>query len=106
MNINLSIEQLVLDGIDIATASSEDIGIAVQRELERLMATQPKLLSQGLNIHRVRGKSIALTPQIKADTLGAGIAQSLFRELRPQTGGRERNASMQNFTSTDGGGQS
>lgn len=86
MNINLHIERLVLDGIDIATASSEDIGVAVQRELTRLMATQPKLLSQGLNVHRVRGESLALAPQIKTDALGSGIAQSLFRELQPQSG--------------------
>lgn len=106
MNINLHIERLVLDGIDIATASSEDIGIAVQRELTRLMATQPKLLSRGLNIYRVRGESIAFALQIKADTVGAGIAQSLFRELRPQAGSGERNTSAQNFMPTHGGGKS
>jgi hypothetical protein len=89
MNINVHIERLVLDGLTLSTHDGDAIGAALQSELARLVRTSTPSLSQGFNVPSVRATSLTLGAAPKADTIGKGIAQSLYGELQPQPRGRK-----------------
>lgn len=81
MNVELSIEELVLRGF---TASDRQrIGEAVERELSRLFAEQgmPASLGYGEVISRLDGGALKVAPGTNPDVVGVRVAQSLYESL-------------------------
>ncbi len=77
-SVSLHIESLVLDGF--APSDRYRIGAAVQRELERLVATQglPPTLGRKGEIARLDGGEFQVARSAKADAIGTQIAQAVY----------------------------
>jgi hypothetical protein len=82
MNINLTIDQLILDGIDLPNHQRPDLQAAVEAELSRLLAEQgvgPHLQARGA-VPSLDAEVIQLTSNDPA-TLGQQIAQAVYGGL-------------------------
>jgi hypothetical protein len=77
MNINLSIERLILDGIDLPRRQHPLLQAAVKGELERLVA-EGGLPSVGLHVHSVQAGKVQFGDAHDPVTLGTAIAQSVY----------------------------
>jgi hypothetical protein len=78
-NIELHIEELVLHGF--APKDRYLIGEAIQHELTRLFAEQgvPAFLAQNAEIARLDGGSFNVPAGTKTETIGAQVAQAVYR---------------------------
>lgn len=79
----VNIDELVLEGFP--PSDRYRIGASVERELGRLLAAEglPELLTAGGEVPRLDGGSFAVPEGLKADTVGARIAQSVYRGMQP-----------------------
>jgi hypothetical protein len=80
MNVNVSIERLIFDGIDLPSHQHPAVQAAVSAELARLLAAgglQPGLLTGGVRAF-LPGNPIEITSQGGPDQLGQGIAQAVY----------------------------
>lgn len=84
--VHIQIGELVLHGLDhVRSAGARyDLGAAVERELARLLAEQgiPPGLNQAGIVARLSGGSFAVAPGSPPDTLGAQIAEAVYRGLQ------------------------
>lgn len=83
MNINLSIERLILDGIAIPHAQRPLLQAAVEAELGRLLTENglsAELMVGGAMPHVPAG-SIHLTPDANPIQMGQQIAQAVYRGI-------------------------
>lgn len=84
--VQIQIGELVLHGLDHARSAGAryDLGAAVERELARLLADQglPRGLSQAGIVARLSGGSFTVAPGTRIDTLGAQIAEAVYRGLQ------------------------
>ncbi len=80
-SIEIQIEELVLHGF--ASSDRYRIGEAVERELARLLIGQgvPGWLSRGGEVERLDGGTFEVPPGCKAGTVGAQVAQAVYRGL-------------------------
>jgi hypothetical protein len=80
-SIELHIEELVLHGF--APGDHPGISEAVQRELVRLLGERgvPPSLTHGVEVARLDGGSFPMTPHLKAEAIGAHVAQAVGRGL-------------------------
>lgn len=88
MNVVLTIERLVLDGLDVSAADAESIELAVQTELARLLAEAPRPSPRSFDIARARSAPLALSRGADSAQIGRSIAQSVHGEL--SSGGGKR----------------
>jgi hypothetical protein len=79
--IELHIEELVLHGF--VPSDRYRIGDAVERELAHLLIEKREMMSWSANseVERVDGGAFYMATGAHADTLGAQVAQSVFRAL-------------------------
>jgi hypothetical protein len=83
MNINVSIERLVLDGLPMSRSQGVLVEGAIETELARLLAVQGlSHLSAGAVPH-VSANSIQVTRDSKPAQLGHQIAQAIYSSLTP-----------------------
>jgi len=80
-SIDLHIEELALHGF--SPGDRYRIGDAVERELARLLAEQgvPPSLAQGFEVARMDGGAFEVQPQARPETIGAQVAQAVYRGL-------------------------
>ena len=80
-SIELSIEELVLDGF--APGDRDGIGAAIEQGLAQLFAEQglPAWLGQSAEVAHLDGGSFSLTPHSTAAAVGAQVAQAVYRGL-------------------------
>lgn len=80
-DIKLHIEELVLEGF--APADRHRIGAAVKSELARLFAEQgvPSNLHQSATVAQLDGGSFNVAPHAKSETVGAEVAQAVYRGM-------------------------
>jgi hypothetical protein len=83
MNINVSIERLVLDGLVLNGTQGAVVQAAVETELARLLAEQGLSRSSGGAVPYLTANPIQMTPDSKPAQLGHQIAQSLYSSLTP-----------------------
>lgn len=81
MNVELSIEELVLHGF--APGDRQHIGEAVERELSRLFVEQgvPPSLTQGSEIARLNGWAFEISSSSPAEMVGTRVARTLYEGL-------------------------
>ena len=80
MNINLTIERLILDGLHIGAGHGVVVKSAVEAELSRLLAhggVAPGLQSGGA-FPSVRARSIQVSAEEKPTQLGRQIARAVY----------------------------
>jgi hypothetical protein len=83
MNINVSIERLVLDGLPMNRTQGALVQVAVETELARLLAEHGlSHLSAGA-VPRLSANSIQVTRDSKPAQLGNQIAQAIYSTLTP-----------------------
>jgi hypothetical protein len=83
MNINVSIERLVLDGLPMSRSQGVLVQVAVETELVRLLAKQGlSHLSAGAVPH-LSANSIEVTRDSRPAQLGHQIAQAIYGTLTP-----------------------
>ncbi|HEY0602269.1 MAG TPA: hypothetical protein VGD58_05115 [Herpetosiphonaceae bacterium] len=84
--VQIQIGELVLHGLDhVRSAGARyDLGAAVEHELARLLAEQgiPPGLSQAGIVARLSGGSFEVASGSPPDTLGAQIAEAVYRGLQ------------------------
>jgi hypothetical protein len=80
-NVELHIAELVLHGF--APGDRYRIGETIERELARLFAEQgtSQLLRQRSEIERLDGGAFEVKPGIRAEAIGAQVAQTVYRGL-------------------------
>ncbi len=80
-SVELHIEELVLEGFPHLDRTQ--LGDAVRDELARLMAERgvPPGLAQGGTVARLEGGEFQVAPGANARTIGAQIAQAVYRGL-------------------------
>ena len=79
-NIEIRIEELVLHGF--APGDRLSIGGAVQQELTRLLGEQGlSSINRNVEIARVNGGAFDVKPRSTSETIGAQIAQKVYRGL-------------------------
>ncbi len=83
MNVNVHIERLVLEGLDVSPRDGDTIGMAVQRELTRLIGMDSPSLSQGFSVPSVRAAPLTLNAHAGAQIVAKGVARSIYGELTP-----------------------
>jgi len=91
LNINVSIERLILDGLSLSYSQRPLVQAAVEAELARLLATDGLVshLQSGGALHNIRGGNIQLTQQSDPHTLGQQIAQAVYGGIGgKQSGGK------------------
>lgn len=81
MNIEVTIDELVLDGVPVPDA--EQLRSVVSAELARLISDQglPPTLSGESSIPMVNGGTITVTPGNAAGSLGSQIARAVIGGL-------------------------
>lgn len=89
-NIELHIEQLVLDGFP--PSERQRIGKAVELELTRLFTEQgiSYSMSKGGEFRHLDGGKFNVAPNSKTNTIGAKVAQSVYRNMSVSQGRKER----------------
>lgn len=100
MNINVSIERLVLDGLPIGHAQGKFIGAAVETELARLLATGglEMDLQSGGAWPRVPVGEVQLTAS-KPTQLGQQIAQAVYGGIGQEQSSTSRTKERGNHVS-------
>jgi hypothetical protein len=83
MNINVSIERLVLDGLPVDRLEATLVQAAVEIELARLFAEQGLNRLSGGAVPYLSANSIRISHQSKPAQLGHQIAQSIYSSLTP-----------------------
>jgi hypothetical protein len=83
MNINVSIERLVLDGLPLDRHQGTVVQAAVETELARLFAEQGLSRLSGGAVPHLSANSIRITHHSKPAQLGHQIAQSIYSSLTP-----------------------
>jgi hypothetical protein len=81
VNINLTIERLILDGLNIEPSHGALVKTAVEAELSRLLTQAglaPGLRSGGV-FPRVRAHSIQVSPGDKPTQVGRHIARAIYK---------------------------
>jgi hypothetical protein len=80
MNINVSIERLILEGISLPHSQRPLIQAAVEAELARLLAADGLAhhLMEGGTLPAIPGGSIQLASNGNPGTLGQQIAQAVY----------------------------
>ena len=81
--IDLHIEELVLDGFP--PGDRHRIGAALERELARLLGERgvPATWTGGGEAARLDGGKFEMRPGTRPERMGAQIAQSVFRGMKP-----------------------
>lgn len=83
--VELHIDELVLHGFK--PADRRRIGEAVERELTRLLSEHGiDGISDDVQISRLEGRDITLTPVGRAETTGAEIARSVYGSISGKSG--------------------
>lgn len=79
--VEVFIEELVLHGF--APGDRHRLGAVVERELARLFGEQgvPPWLARGGELAQLPGGSFTVTPDIRAETVGAQVAQAVYQGL-------------------------
>jgi hypothetical protein len=83
MNINVSIERLVLDGLPMNRTQGALVQVAVETELARLLAEQGLSDSSASAVPHLSASSIQITRDSRPAQLGHQIAQAVYRSLTP-----------------------
>ena len=80
--VNLHIEKLVLHGF--SPGDRYRIGEAVELELTRLITEQgiPSSLSQAGELARMNGGTFKVSPNSRAEVIGAQVAQSVYKGFK------------------------
>ncbi len=80
MNINVSIERLILDGITLPHSQRPLVQASVEAELVRLLAADglASSLQTGGAVRSIPGGSIQLANNNNPNTLGQQIAQAIY----------------------------
>ena len=80
-SVELNIEQLVLHGFP--TRDRYRIARAIQRELTRLFTEQgvPASLTTASSINRLDADDLRMATNARAETVGAQVAQSIYRGM-------------------------
>lgn len=87
MNINLTIERLILDGLNIGPGHGAAVKTAVETELSRLLTqggVAPSLQSGGA-FPNVRARSIQVSAENNPTQLGKQIAQTVYGGIGEST---------------------
>lgn len=84
MNINVSIERLVLDGLPVSRTQGALIQVAVETELTRLLAERGLTHSSIGAVPYLSANSIQVTRDGKPAQLGHEIAQAIYGSLTPR----------------------
>jgi hypothetical protein len=79
--IELHVEELMLHGFE--PADRHRIGLAVEHELGRLFAERgaPRSLTRGEGVPRLNAGSFQVTPGARAESIGARVAQAVYRGM-------------------------
>lgn len=91
MNINVSIERLILDGLSLSHSQRPLVQAAVEAELSRLLAADglASHLQSGGALPNIRGGNIQLAQHSDPHTLGQQIAQAVYGGIgSKQSGGK------------------
>jgi hypothetical protein len=83
MNINVSIERLVLDGLPMSRSQEVLVQEAVETELARLLAKQGLSHSSAGAVPHLSANSIHVTDDSKPAQLGHQIARAIHGTLTP-----------------------
>jgi len=80
MNINVSIERLILDGLPLTHSQRPLVQAAVETELARLLAAGglAAYLQAGVALRSIPGGSIQLPSDGNPNTLGQQIARAVY----------------------------
>lgn len=80
MNINLHIEQLLLDGVQIAPNQRHLLQASIEAELTRLLSQGGLApgMNQGLAVPKISAANLQLTPGNNPTQLGQQIAASVY----------------------------
>ncbi len=80
MNINVSIERLILDGLPLTHSQRPQVQAAVEAELARLLAAGglATTLQEGGALPSIPGGSIQLRSDSNPHTLGQQIAHAVY----------------------------
>lgn len=83
MNINLTINRLILDGLDLPTHHRPDLQVAVETELSRLLTEQGlgSHLQAGGAVPSLSAEAIQLEGSHDPTVLGQRIAQAVYGRL-------------------------
>lgn len=83
MNVKLHIEQLVLEGINLASHEHRHLQAAVEAELSQLLSTGgvSQELAGGMALPSLQAGDIQLGNGASAVTLGQQIAQAVYRGI-------------------------
>jgi hypothetical protein len=84
MNVNLHIDQIVLDGIDLAPGQNQLLQHAIINQLTTILARQRigASLRDSSNWDSLQGNSIHLGRTADAATLGPQLADAIYATLR------------------------
>ena len=92
MNINVSIERLILDGLSLPHSQRPLVQAAVEAELARLLAADGLAphLQRGGALPHIKGGNIQLTHHSDPNRLGQQIAQAVYGGIGgKQSGGKQ-----------------
>lgn len=91
-SVAIHIEELVLHGF--APHDRRRIGATVEQELTRLMSEKgiPGLLKKSLTIDRLAGGAFHAKGQVKPQTTGTRIAETVYESLHHEPSGRTAGA--------------
>jgi hypothetical protein len=83
MNIKVSIERLILDGLPVNRTQGALVQVAVETELTRLLAERGLTHSSIGAVPHLSANSIQVTRDGNPAQLGHEIAQAIYRSLTP-----------------------
>jgi hypothetical protein len=86
MNINVSIERLVLDGLAMSRSQGVLVQVAVETELARLLSEQALSHLSAGSVPHLSANSIQVTRDSKPAQLGHQIARAIHGILTPAPG--------------------
>jgi hypothetical protein len=89
MNINVSIERLILDGLSLSHSQRPLVQASVEAELARLLAADglASHLQSGGALPHLKGGNIQLTHHSDPNTFGRQIAQAVYSGIGGQQSG-------------------
>jgi hypothetical protein len=82
VKLDLTIDTLVLDGLEGSAWDRDAIAGALQRELVRLLAGGRALPQAGFSVEQARGAPLVVSPATSAG-LGRQLAGPLYAQLEP-----------------------
>jgi hypothetical protein len=83
MDINLTIERLIIEGIPLDRRQQRQLQTAVERELARLLAEGGVSWQAGIALPHVPAGTIELTANHRPTHLGRQIAQAIYSGIGP-----------------------